>query len=102
MGTVVWISNYENANCYPAKMPVERYYKLLRILIFVAPIQIILSTYAWTITNFGTSVMTTNYEPLIFREDGWVWRYYLAILIIAGTIFVPFANQKVMKLFNHV
>lgn len=79
-------------------MPPERYLRWLRRLLFLAPVQMILATYAWTIVNLGTSPLTTDYQPLVFREDGWVWRYYLAALIIAGAAFVPVATSKVMKL----
>lgn len=94
----VWVSNYENSGAYPKAMPAAKYHRILRFLLFLAPLQIILATYAWTIVNFGTSSLTTDFTPLIFREDGWVWRYYLAILVLAGAAFIPFASNKVMKL----
>lgn len=93
-----WVSNYEIAGLYPAKMPPERYYRLLRFLLFLAPLQVILATYSWTIVNLGTSPLTTNYQPLIFGEDGWVWRYYLAAVIIVGAAYIPFAVRKVVRL----
>ncbi|MGQ9611350.1 MAG: hypothetical protein ACUVSL_08325 [Chloroflexus sp.] len=95
---VVWASNYEMSGTYPKLMPPERYLRRLRRLLFLAPVQMILATYAWTIVNLGTSPLTTDYQPLVFREDGWVWRYYLGALIIAGAAFVPVAMHKVMKL----
>ncbi len=95
---VVWVSNYEMSGLYPTRMPPERYYRLLRFLLFLAPLQVILATYSWTIVNLGTSPLTTNYQPLIFGEDGWVWRYYLAAVIIAGAAYIPFAARKVVAL----
>lgn len=95
---IVWVSNYEMSNLYPARMPPERYYRLLRFLLFLAPLQIIMATYSWTIVNLGTSPLTTNEQPLIFGEHGWVWRYYLAAVIIAGAAYIPFAVRKVVTL----
>jgi len=95
---IAWISNYENSGLYPNSMSPAKYYRLLRYLLLIAPIQITLATYSWTIVNFGTSSLTTDYSPLIFGEDGWVWRYYLAIVIIAGAIFIPFASHKAIHL----
>ncbi|GIV98807.1 hypothetical protein [Roseiflexus sp.] len=95
---IVWMSNYENSGLYPNSMPPAKYYRLLRYQLLIAPIQIILATYAWTIVNLGTSSLTTDYSPLIFREDGWVWRYYLAIVIVAGAVFIPFASNKAIHL----
>lgn len=95
---IAWISNYENSGLYPNSMSPAKYYRLLRYLLLIAPIQIILATYSWTIVNFGTSSLTTDYSPLIFGEDGWVWQYYLAIVIIAGAIFIPFASHKAIHL----
>lgn len=97
---IVWISNYEMAGLYPRRMSPARYYRLLRVLLIVAPFQIVLATYAWTIVNLGTSPLTTNYQPLIFAENGLVWRYYLAIVILAGAVFVPFASYKAIHLAN--
>lgn len=94
----VWVFNYENSGLYPVKMPPAKYQRLLRYLLLIAPVQIVLATYAWTIVNLGTSPLTTDYHPLIFGEDGWVWRYYLAILIVAGAVFVAFASHKAIRL----
>jgi len=94
----VWMFNYENSGLHPSIMPPAKYYRLLRFLLLIAPIQIVLATYAWTIVNLGTSSLTTDYSPLIFGEDGWIWRYYLAIVIVAGAVFIPFASHKAMQL----
>ncbi len=91
---VAWVSNYEMSGLYPTRMPPERYYRLLRFLLFLAPFQVVLATYSWTIVNLGTSPLTTNYQPLVFGADGWVWRYYLAAVIIAGAAYTPFAARK--------
>lgn len=72
------------------------------IIIFIAPIQVVLSTYAWVIANFGESSIMTIYGSFILREYGWLLRYYVAILIVAGTLFVPFASRKVIKLVNQI
>lgn len=101
-GPVVWVSNYENSGLYPRNMPAERYYKWLRFSLIVAPMQIVLATYAWTIVNLGTSPLTTNYQPLSLGEEGWVWRYYLAAIIVAGVAFVYFGAAKVVKLSQHL
>lgn len=95
---VIWVSNYEMAGVYPNNMPPVRYYRILRYFLLVAPIQVMLATYAWTIVNLGTSPLTTNYEPLVYGEDGWVWRYYLAAVIIAGMAFIWYASWKGMRL----
>lgn len=95
---IAWVSNYEMSGQYPKRMPPERYLRWLKILLMLAPMQIALATYAWTIVNLGTSPLTTNYQPLVFREDGWVWRYYLGAVVIAGVAFVPVATRKVIKL----
>lgn len=99
---VVWVSNYEMSGQYPKRMPPERYLHWLKKLLLFAPVQIILATYAWTIVNLGTSSLTTDYYPLVFREDGWVWRYYLGAVIIAGAAFVPVAVRKVIKLVSQL
>ena len=95
---IVWVSNYERAGVYPNKMTPLRYFRLLRFLLLVAPIQIVLATYAWTIVNLGTSPLTTNYEPLVYREDYWVWRYYLGAVLIAGIAFIWYASRKATRL----
>lgn len=95
---IAWMSNYENSGLYPNSMSPAKYYRLLRYLLLIAPIQIVLATYAWTIVNLGTSSLTTDYSPLIFGEDGWIWRYYLAIVIVAGAVFIPFASNKAMQI----
>ena len=94
----VWVSNYEMSGQFPKRMPPERYLRWLQRLLWLAPVQMILVTYAWTIVNLGTSSLTTDYHPLVFREDGWMWRYYLGAVIIAGATFVPVATRKVIKL----
>jgi hypothetical protein len=58
----------------------------------------ILATYAWTIANLGTSPLTTDYHPLVFREDDWVWRYYLGEIIIAGVACVLIVTRKVVQM----
>ncbi len=95
---VVWVSNYEMSGQFPKGMSPEYYLRWLQRLLWLAPAQIILATYAWTIVNLGTSPLTTDYHPLVFREDGWVWRYYLGAIIIAGAVFVPVVTRKLVKL----
>lgn len=95
---IVWVSNYEISGQFPKRMPPQRYLRWLKRLLWLAPVQIVLASYAWTIVNLGTSSLTTNYQPLVFREDGWVWRYYLGAVIIAGATFVPIATRKAIKL----
>lgn len=95
---IAWVSNYERSGLYPNKMPRERYYRLLRFQLFLAPFQVVLATFSWTIVNLGTSPSTTDYQPLIFGEDGWIWRYYLAAVIIAGIAYLPFAAHKAIAL----
>lgn len=97
---LIWVSNYEMSGQFPKRMPPKRYLRWLQRLLWLAPVQMILATYAWTIVNLGTSSLTTDYHPLVFREDGWVWRYYLGAVIIAGAAFVPVATRKVIKLAN--
>ena len=94
----VWVSNYELAGIYPNKMNPLRYYRILRFFLLVAPIQIVLATYAWTIINLGTSPLTTNYEPLAYGDDYWVWRYYLATVVAAGVAFIWYASRKTTSL----
>lgn len=94
----VWVSNYEMSGQFPKRMSPVRYLHWLKRLLFFAPVQIILATYAWTIVNLGTSSLTTDFQPLIFGEDGWVWRYYLGAVTIAGAAFVPVAMRKIIKL----
>ncbi len=95
---VAWVYNYENAGCMPKAMPAPRYARLLLALLYVAPWQIVLAVYAWTIVNLGTSPLTTDYRPLVFGDDAWVWRYYLGTVILAGIVFVPIAVHKLMRL----
>ncbi len=95
---VWWMVNYEGAGLYPKRMPPERYIQVLKGLLVLAPFQIMLATYAWTIVNLGTSSLTTDYPPLVFREDGWVWRYYLGTVVLGGMAFVPLANRKATNL----
>lgn len=95
---VGWVGNYEMAGQYPARMPPERYLRWLGRLLVLAPVQMVLATYAWTIVNLGTSPLTTDYSPLVVGEDGWVWRYYLGAVIAAGAAFVPVAARKMVKL----
>jgi hypothetical protein len=95
---VVWMFNYEVSGLYPDKMSPARYHRWLQWLLLVAPIQIVLATYAWTVVNLGTSPSTTGFQPLVFGADGWVWRYYLAVVIVAGMAFIPFVSRKVARL----
>jgi len=95
---IVWVSNYERVHLWPKRMQPRQYLRLLKTLLFLAPFQVFLATYAWTIVNLGTSPLTTNYDPLVFREDGWVWMYYLAAVIVAGMAFIWYASRKAMSL----
>ena len=95
---VLWVMNYERAGLYPKRMPPERYMHVLKGLLILAPFQIVLATYAWTIVNLGTSPLTTDYTPLVLREDGWVWRYYLGAVVLGGMAFVPLASRKATNL----
>lgn len=95
---VVWVYNYEKLGIYPDKMPRERYFKLLQWLLVLAPIQIVLATYAWTVVNLGASPLTTDFKPLSLGEEGAVWKYYLGALIFAGAAFVVYASRALIRL----
>lgn len=95
---VAWVSNYENAGIWPNRLSAPRYTKLLHVLLIIAPWQIILGTYAWTIVNLGTSPLTTDYTPLVLGEDWFVWRYYLGGVVVAGALFIPTAVRKLVHL----
>ena len=93
-----WMSNYERSGIWPAQMPPDRYLRLLKWLSVTAVAQISLAVYSWTIINLGTSPLTTNFEPLVLGQDSLIWRYYPAILTVAGMAFIPFANRKIDQL----
>ncbi|RMH72012.1 MAG: hypothetical protein D6675_05370 [Gemmatimonadetes bacterium] len=91
---VAFMANHERARRYPSWMPPDRYQTVLKFTGIANLVAVILATYAWTVVNLGTSPSTTNFTPLVFRENGWVWRYYLALLIIAAALHVIFVGHK--------
>ena len=59
--------------------------------------EMILAVYAWTQINFGTHAVSTNYLPRIATTDQleiFVWRYYLAAVVIAAAVYIKVMYKK--------
>jgi hypothetical protein len=100
-GAWLWFAlmyNHEKAKLWPAWMTTARYHRSLHLTAIVVLCATVLATYSWTILNLGTSARTTNLaEPPGIGEEGFVWRYYLAGVIIAGVAYVMFAMRKLAQ-----
>ena len=83
---VAWMSNYLRAGLWPRGWNAARYRRLLRGLQLIALPQIALAAHAWTVINLGG-------HPLAAGPDAWVWRYYLAVVALAGAAFPPVARR---------
>ncbi len=95
------MKNYEKMGELPKLIPKERYGKFLYYSSIVMIFAVVEATYAWTLVNLGTHVTTTNYKPLIFDRDPvevFVWRYYLAALVVVGGIYIVQMMKKGLKL----
>ena len=97
---VSMVSNYDKLGIMPTWITEKNYLKLLYLSAFGMIPAIILATYSWTIINLGTSPLTTNYTPLPLikgQGEAMVWKYYLAVVILAGAGYIVFALRRVMK-----
>lgn len=95
------MKNYEKLGEFPSWMSEKRYGKFLYYSSIVMVFATVEAMYAWTLVNFGTHSTTTNYKPLIFNKDPlevFVWRYYLAGLVVVGIIYVIQMMKKGLKL----
>lgn len=96
---VAFMSNQENAGLWPAWMPHERYGTFLRYSAVAVSVATVMATYAWTITNLGTSPLTTDFTPLSLRPgEALVWRYYLGVLVVAGVIYTLVMGRKGLRI----
>lgn len=99
------LSNYEKINMYPSWMPKIHYAKILYYSAIGMIPAIILAVYAWTQINFGTHQLSTNYMPLVETTNQlevFVWRYYLAALVIAGGFYLKVMYKKAIILLTDI
>lgn len=96
---VAVVGRHERAGLWPGWITRKGYGAFLRASAVAVSVATVLATYAWTITNLGTSPLTTNVKPLTLRPDeGWLWRYYLGALVIAGTVYILVMGRKGLEI----